>query len=403
MRGCYALNAEQQADFYQRGLQQGLSALCILNTCNRTEIYGCGNVDTARNIYLNILRVKEEEPNDLMTLVGEDAVRHIFRVAAGLDSQVVGDLEILGQFKQAVQFAKTQKALNGYLERLSNVSIQSAKEIRTSTNLSSGTVSLSYAAVKYIKNHFGNEEKKVLIIGVGDFGKSIAQNVRKYLPKADLVLTNRTEQKAAQAAAQLHCRHYPFEALADAVREADVIISAVHSDGKQLIGLHHFQPGSRRKLLIDMSVPLSIDPQLGQMEKCRLVTVDEVSGEIERTIETRLEDIPLAHQIIDQHVQEFCEWADFLKNTESIRQWKSMMTGLSASCPHMQQFEPEERAVFVKKNLSAFTHYLRTHTHPDAPAKAVFQHFLTESDKALACQKACAHAAQRDCPACQIA
>ena len=164
--------------FAQKCDEGHIESLVYLNTCNRTEFYGLGNAEEAQTIFNNLL------PNvslngKMMLYSGNSAVRHLFKVASGLDSQLVGDLEILGQFKKAFQNSKKENRLSGYMERLANTCVQSAKEIRNNTQLTSGTTSLSYASIQLLLKNNLPTDAKILVIGLGKFGKSIAKNIKQ--------------------------------------------------------------------------------------------------------------------------------------------------------------------------------------------------------------------------------
>lgn len=234
-RSKYALTIEQQIRLYNLILPTKYASCFILNTCNRTEIYGIGKVDKVIEAYKEVLGEQDNIPQSINRKTGRDAIGHIIKVACGLDSQVIGDLEILGQFKSAFNFSKQNNVSNGYMERLVNTAIQAAKETRSKTKISSGTVSLSYAAIKYIKRQVQTHNINILVVGTGDFGKRIANNIKDYLPNATLTLSNRTASKAEELALKLHCKTKPFKNLSEAIAENDVIISSVNDAKNYLI------------------------------------------------------------------------------------------------------------------------------------------------------------------------
>ncbi|MFN4082421.1 MAG: glutamyl-tRNA reductase [Bacteroidia bacterium] len=400
-RGLFSLNESKQATFMCQAFRQRLQSVCILNTCNRTEIYGYGDIEVAIKLFGELTdKSIIHEPN-LIKLVGKAAVEHIFKVASGLDSQIIGDLEILGQFKSAFYFSKQNKALNGYFERLANTAIQAAKEVRSSTNLSSGTVSLSYAATKYIKRNFNNKEVKILLVGTGEFGKRIAYNINDYLSKASIAICNRTRQKAEEIANKINCKVEAFEELDKIISNYDIIISSVNNTGKFIIDKNN--AGDEPKVFIDMSIPFSIDPSLAQ-QKHTIVTLDEVSKEISQTIESRKEHIPLALAIIDKHIEEFSTWAEIFEKSESMQQWKNMMMELSHTCPHLSSMAQEHKNRVIGRSMAQFALYVKNRTDLPKETQKVIEHFLIESDKAIACKKAeiCNQPLEvHNCSACQ--
>jgi glutamyl-tRNA reductase len=387
-RSKYSLNYEQQSRLYELIKSSGSAYCAIVNTCNRTEIYGTGNLEYVKNAYIAILGENFNSTNILNIINGRAAIAHIFNVTCGLDSQIIGDLEILGQVKNAFQTAKQHNAFNGYMERLANTAIQAAKEVRSKTKLSSGTVSMSYAAIKYIKRTIRNENLNILLVGTGEFGKRIANNIIDYLPNANLTLCNRTASKAEELALILSCKTHPFEKLTDAIAANDVIISSVNDAGSYLINDLNVPVATlQNKVFIDMSIPFSIDPKLA-LTCFTLVNIDKISKEINQTLELRKQDIPVAKEIIGKYVQEFVAWAEIFEKSESIQQWKQMMMELSHTCPHLSQMAEEHKNRLVGKSLADFAMYVKQRSNLPKETEQIIHHFLTESDKAIACKKA---------------
>jgi glutamyl-tRNA reductase len=178
-----------------------LDEVFVLSTCNRTEIYGfadsasqlinllCDQTAGSKETFLSAAYIKN----------GQEAITHLFNVSAGLDSQILGDYEIIGQIKAAVKFAKKLGCINVMLERLINTVLQSSKAIKNQTELSGGTVSVSFAAIQYIREHVKSvADKKILLLGTGKIGKSTSKNLVHYLKTKNITLINRTEEKAAE-------------------------------------------------------------------------------------------------------------------------------------------------------------------------------------------------------------
>jgi glutamyl-tRNA reductase len=400
-RGLFSLNESQQLAYFEEArLHPNIHSITILNTCNRTEIYGCGDLDLSLQIYKKVLGITHIDDAKILILKGTDAIEHVFKVASGLDSQVVGDLEILGQFKYAFQFSKTHKLLNGYMERLANNAIQASKVIKSQTQISSGTVSLSYAAVKYIKNHITANPCNILIIGTGNFGKRIALNVRDYLPKAQITLCNRTRIKAEELANSLNCKVYEFDRLTEALENADVIISSVNDTGGPLIRLSQLDGVSSEKLFVDMSIPLSIDKEIASHPLCHLITIDEVSEEINTTLASRQKDLPRAQEIVKEYVTDFQKWSMIFEKSDSIREWKNILKNVSDSCPIMSDLSVSEKNKFISEKMAHFTHYLRYRDDLPSDTEKIIAHFIQESDKALDCHKSCLHYQTNNCDAC---
>src|SRR3978361_663347 len=195
-----------------------LTELFILSTCNRTEIYGfadeagqladllCKETTGNRETFLDMAYIKK----------GMEAIEHLFLVGAGIDSQILGDYEIVGQLKQAVKFARERQFIGASTERLVNCVLQSSKSIKTQTALSGGTVSVSFAAIQYIRENISDiSGKKILLVGTGKIGRNTCRNMVDYLSTSNITLINRTESRAAELAAEMGVAFAPLEDLAD--------------------------------------------------------------------------------------------------------------------------------------------------------------------------------------------
>jgi glutamyl-tRNA reductase len=385
-RSLYSLSNEQKETFVKKSSGTSLRSFAILSTCNRTEIYGYGDKKEAQEIYLDIVEGKADH-GSMICKQGREAIEHIFKVPAGLDSQVIGDLEILSQFKQAFQSAKKHKMLDGFLERLANNSLQAAKEVRSQTRISSGTVSLSYAATRYIKNRFEGRPCEVLILGAGKFGSRIAKNLHDYCPEAALKICNRTREKAASIVALYGGDVVEFKDLEQAVLAADVVISSVNDVEGYVLNTRNVKPGDRERLFIDMSIPLSIDPEIGLHGNAEIITLDEVSEVINNTLETRKEDIPVAEQIITKHIDEFCSWAEVADKSKSIVEWKKTMRELSTSCPYMNSLGESQKNKMIGRSVANFAAYVKQNTDLPSDTEQIIAHFLKDSEHSVACQQ----------------
>jgi len=386
-RSKYSLSQKQQLDFYNEVKRTNHSFCIIVNTCNRTEIYGVGNYNEVIGIYKSILNIHDFNDLHFIRKFENEAAEHIIEVACGLDSKVIGDLEILGQIKQAFQIAKKLKVSNGFLERLINTAIQAAKQVRTETKISSGTVSLSYAAVKFINKVFGTKNIDILLVGTGEFGKRIAFNIKDYLPQAQLTLCNRTTEKAALLAENLECKTITFTSLAEEAYKYDVIISAVNDTGNFLITEKILsKEKSDKKILIDMSIPFSIDPKLAN-DGHTLLNIDDISLEVSQTLESRKSDIPIAESIIQNHLNEFLSWTEVYKNSETIRQWKGIMQRLSGECSYLNNLHEQEKNKFVHRSLSDFANFIKQNSDLPKESEEIIYHFLNKSSSAFPCQK----------------
>lgn len=374
-RGQYALDDEKQAFLYQNAQKHGIESLAILNTCNRTELYGFGDIRVAEQLYLQALSVGDDAQSKLIKKKGEEAVKHLFQVASGLDSQIIGDLEILGQFKSAFQKAKKHKALNGYFERLANTAIQASKEVRSKTHLSDGTISVGYAAVKFLKESHLPENCKILLIGTGEFGSGIAKNIVAYMPHAQLFLTNRTASRAEDLAKNLNVQTLPFEIIGDVIADFDSVIVAVGNAPAPIIKAN-MNFGVGNKIILDMSVPSGLEAGVWHIPNVDVIAIDEVSALINETIENRKAQLPIAQEIIAKYAAEFDKWSRFYENKNSIQAWRNVVVSMTEGCPHASALPGDAKKQLVQKSVAEFSIFLKEHVHLKGQPEQIIEHYL---------------------------
>jgi len=374
-RGQYALDEAKQAFLYQHAAANGIDSLAILNTCNRTELYGFGNIDAAEKLYLQAISAQGDAGQKLIRKRGTEAVQHVFHVASGLDSQIIGDLEILGQFKSAFQKAKQHNAINGYFERLANTSIQAAKEVRSKTHLSDGTISVGYAAVKFLKEAHLPENAKVLLIGTGEFGSGIAKNIVAYMPHTRLFLSNRTASRAEELAQKIHAQTLPIEMVGSVVADFDVVIVAVGNAPSPIIKAD-FNFGMGNKIILDMSVPSGLEAGVWHIPNVDVITIDEVSALINETLETRKAQLPVAKEIIAKYAADFNTWSRFYENKHSIQAWRNVVVGMTEACPHASALPSEAKQYMVQKSVAEFSIFLKEHVHLKGMPEQIIEQYL---------------------------
>lgn len=334
VRGMFAINNDQYANILTLAPAYGLHSLFIISTCNRTEIYGFA--DNAGQLINLLCTQTTGDAANFSRLAyiknGIEAVEHLFEVGAGLDSQILGDYEITGQLKQSVKFAKGYNFVNSFLERLVNSVFQSSKMIRNETALSSGTVSVSYAAVEYIKKHINLcSGRKILVVGIGKIGRNTCKNLVDYLGTTNITLINRSEEKAAELAAELGLTYAPIEELATQVESADVILVAANA-AEPIILKSHLEH-KNTKLVIDLSIPYNVEVRAAELANISLVNVDMLSKINDDTLLKRRAEIPKAKCIIAQNMAGFMDWYTMRKNAPALNAIKSKLVYL-----YMQHF-----------------------------------------------------------------
>ncbi len=390
IRGQYAINHEQYEKILAIAASRNLSEFFILSTCNRTEIYGFAE-DASQLVEL----LCAETAGDLETFntlayikQGTRAVQHLFEVGAGLESQILGDYEIIGQLKLAVKFSKERGFVGAYLERLVNSVIASTKEIKNQTALSGGTVSVSFAAVQYIKKHVADiANKKILLVGIGKIGRNTCKNIVDYLDTQNITLINRTEEKAAVLAAEVGVKHAPYWELSQQVHSADIILVATNATEPTILKTH--LEGQGAKLIIDLSIPYNVEEEALSLPGITLVNVDELSKLKDETLQKRVGEVPKAKAIIALHLQEFIEWNDMRKHAPALKALKQKLHDmhhceLFLSCYHEYSMVATTQEVVadqyaIKKVLSSTANKMRRQNQPGCSFIEAINDFINSS------------------------
>lgn len=326
VRGQFSVNSDQYQQLMQLAVQHRVQHFFVLSTCNRTEMYGFAEqIDDFNQLLCAVTQGSLEDFRKMAyQKSGIDAIEHLFNVAAGLDSQILGDYEIVGQLKQSVRFSKEHQCIDAYLDRLINEVLQASKKIRTTTGLSGGTVSVSFAAVQYIKNHFENfEGKKILLIGTGKIGSNTCKNLVDYLPGTSVTVINRTPDKAMALADKYNVSFDVMENLSDCLSNADVVMVATNAE-TALINQSMLAADSQQ-LLIDLSVPFNIDVDVNTLPNISLVNVDELSKIKDETLMRRTAEIPKANLIIRDHLEAFNDWHEMRKHVPVLKTAKTQL------------------------------------------------------------------------------
>tara|TARA_R110001583_G_scaffold114876_1_gene265323 strand:+ start:30705 stop:31958 length:1254 start_codon:yes stop_codon:yes gene_type:complete len=327
MRGAFSITKENQKLLLKAAKKKGIDGIFVLSTCNRTEITGFAK----HPFELISLLIKFSNGNveDFIEVSNvyknKDAVRHLFNIGTGLDSQILGDYEIVGQLKESFKLAKKEGTTNAYLERLMNLVLQASKDVKNHTKLSSGTTSVAYAAIQYIVENVENHcDKKILIYGLGEIGKNTCKNVLNYTSNKQITLINRTLETAL-GFVEVHPEVIAgkFEDLTKEIHNTDILIVATGAS-IPTVTKEHFK--KRQDLLIlDLSMPENVDVAVKEIPGVSLVNVDELSKITDKTIETRRSEIPAAEAIIDKYKEEFNDWISHRKYVPAVNALKESL------------------------------------------------------------------------------
>ena len=338
--------SEVQAKELLRFLKEHTSAtdLLVVSTCNRTEIYYQNSISISTEILHGISRVKlvEEDFTPYFKEINTtaDAIRHLFNVAIGLDAQVIGDLQISGQVKNAYQWAADEDTAGPFLHRLMHTIFFTNKRVVQETSFRDGAASISYAA-KELAEDLGASlrEPRVLLIGVGEIGRDVCLNLAASTFK-QVTLINRSPEKAAQLAKKCDFDFVPFEQLEKQVLQADIIISTV-AGAEPLVTASMLEGNTliRHKFFIDLSMPRSIHPAVEGISGIVLYNLDDLRERTDEALLKRRAAIPNVEKIIDEALVEFNDWSKDMLVIPTIQKLKQAL----------EQIRKEELARFLKK------------------------------------------------------
>jgi glutamyl-tRNA reductase len=370
VRGQYAISPEVYGVILADSTAYGINELFILSTCNRTEIYALAS-DPSQLIELLCAHTQgdiETFKSRAYIKNGSAAIEHLFNVSAGLDSQILGDYEIIGQIKQAVKFAKEHSRIGAFTERLVNSILQSSKTIKNQTELSGGTVSVSFSAVQYIRQNVKDLEKKsILLSGIGKIGRNTCKNLVDYLPVNNITLINRTDEKAEHLAKELGLKSAPYSDLRNEVKKADIIIVATNAQSPTILAKDI--EGCGEKVLIDLSIPYNVAPEAANLPGISLVNVDELSKLKDKTLRKRKAEVPKATKIIAEHIAEFLEWHEMRRHVPVLKAVKIKLQEIHHN-PDQERIQKviNGMAVKMRQHNQRGCHYIEAINEFMAPA-----------------------------------
>jgi glutamyl-tRNA reductase len=356
-------------------LKKGLAReAAILSTCNRTELYVAGDEPDAFARWLEQYHHLQRDGLQpyLYTLPSEQAVRHVFRVASGLDSMVLGEPQILGQLKEAARAAQAAGTLGTVLHKLFQRSFAVAKEVRTTTRIGASSVSMASAAVKLAARIFPSlKDQRVLFIGAGEMIELCATHFAAQAP-AHITVANRTLERGERLAHRLNGQAIELRSLAEHLHEHVIIVSCTASSlpilGKGIVERALRARRRRPIFMVDLGVPRDIEPEAGELDDVFLYTVDDLAEIVSANLDARRSAVEQAEAIIDTQVGQFMHWMHARESVPLIR-------SLRERAEHARQHELERarrllaRGEDPAKVLEALSHGLANKLmHPPTQA-----------------------------------
>lgn len=314
----------------------------VLSTCNRTEIFG--NCSYSTDLIQLLCKYSSGSELEFLTssyiLEGDDAVNHLFRLGTGLESQILGDFEIIGQLKRAFNFAKDRNVTNAYLERMMNDVIRTSKEVKNTTDFSTKAASVAYAAVQWIRQSYLDNSKyknkkniSITLLGTGEIGKITCANLVKHFPNNCITLVNRTKETAEQISTKFQVELASFDSLPEVIKHTDVLIVATNAP---MPTVTNKLVGDNKLAIIDLSIPSNADVNLAHVE---LITLDDLTSVVDEALAARKLEVPKVEAIVGKRIDEFEEWCQSRKHHDSIKAFKNML----------KDIQREELAFHAKK------------------------------------------------------
>lgn len=378
IRGEYAIGNEQYDALLKTAAQNHYNEVFVLSTCNRTEIYGIA--PSAKDLSTLLCA---HTSGDLATFKelayvkrGREAIEHLFNVAAGIDSQILGDYEIVGQIKLAVKFSSERGCTGIFIERLLNSVLQSSRKIRSTTQLSSGTVSVSFAAVQYIGEQIADmSDKKIVLIGTGKIGRNTCKNAVEHLGTHNITLINRTMERARELAAELGLKYAPIEAIDEQIKAADVILVATNASTPTVLRSQLENSGS--KIVIDLSIPYNVDPTAAGLPGIHLVNVDDLAKVNDATLRKREAEVPKAKSIIAEYIADFKEWYLMRRNVPVIKAVKDKLEHLQSCSYGTEMTEQDNKR--IQQVLNAMANRMKSRNEGGCNYISAINDFMSRS------------------------
>ena len=348
LREALAFTRDERLVAYGRLMAGGCAEALIVTTCNRTEFY-VAHLDAAsadaciRDVVRHLRGADLLAPGALRYAAADtEAGRHLFRVASGLDSMVLGDAQILGQIKEAVALAREAGTVGPLLDRLFDRALRTGKRARAETSVSGGIVSVASAAVELLRTELTSlGGRRVLVVGAGEAARLVARQLAQARP-ACILIANRTREAAEELAASIGGQALALSDVAGALGGVDAVVSATRAPRFVVtatdVATAMRQPAIQRLVLIDLAVPRDIDPAAAQIPGVALHAIDAIQRVVDATLSRRIAEIPRVERLVDDELARFDTWRRSRAVTPLVRELRA----------HFEQVRIEEVSRLLK-------------------------------------------------------
>ena len=330
-----------------------LSETLVLSTCNRSELYGVppeSSSDSAAAMELFLATFHHVDPSVLSSSLyrrrDHDAVRHLFRVASGLDSMLLGEAEILGQVREAYRIALDLGATGPVLNRMFQNALEVGKRVRTETEIGKKPVSVAFAGVKLAERIFGSlKGHSALILGAGATGEQVMDHLRDR-GISHLRVANRSRERAKELAARMGAEVVDWESLNASLAWPDMIVSSVASEEpvlkRAMLERAMAARANRSLLLVDLGMPRNIEPSAADLYNVYLYDMDHLSEVVEQNKKARQDEVPRAEAIVQEQVEKFQKWQSGVEASAVVGALRARLAS--------------EREAFLRERLAAWPH-----------------------------------------------
>ncbi len=371
IRGKFSLDESGKKNVLLQAQQEGIASLLVTSTCNRTEVYGFAQhpFQLIKLLCDNSQGTVEDFQKVAYIYKNQEAVRYMFRVGTGLDSQILGDFEIISQIKSAFTESKSMNLVNAFLERLVNAVIQTSKRIKNETEISTGATSVSFASVRYIFSNVDDiANKNILLFGTGKIGRNTCENLVKHTKHEQITLINRTKDTAERLARKLNVIVKDYSDLQLEIQKADVLVVATGAQNptvdKAILNL------KKPLLILDLSIPKNVNENVTTVEGVTLVHMDHLSQMTDETLENRKKHIPAAEVIIEEIMEEFLAWTKQRKFAPTIHALKEKLNSikeseLSVQRKKLSNFDEAQAELISTRIIQKITNHFASHLKDD--------------------------------------
>lgn len=372
IRGHFSLDEEAKLRLLKKAGEEGIEAIITTSTCNRTEIYGFAKhpFELIKLLCEHTHGTIEEFEKVAYIYKNKKAISHMFRVGTGLDSQILGDFEIISQLKTSFALSKKLGLTNAFLERLVNAVIQASKRIKNETEISSGATSVSFASVQYIMNTIPEvSEKNILLFGTGKIGRNTCENLVKHTQNDHITLINRTKNKAERIAGKFNLIVKDYADLQAEIRKSDILIVATGAQNptvsKELIY------SERDLLILDLSIPKNVSDDVSELPNVKLIHLDQLAKMTDATLERRQKFVPQAQAIISEVEGEFTKWLEARKFAPTIKALKKKLKSMKDAELDFQRrkitgFNDEQAEIISNRIIQKITKHFANHLKGDS-------------------------------------